>query len=301
MTEIYIPMPSKSNITLYIEQEFDGFIVGLKEFSSNFNYLYSIDEIKEITSLINKYNKKIFVSFDRLYFNDEIEKVKECILKLNDLNITGICYTDIGVLNILKEINFDKEIIWNSNHLGTNSKTINFLGKRGVDYALLSTEITIDEIIKIKKNSNVKIGAFMYGYLNMATSSRKLLTNYFNYTNKGKNKDKYVMKDKASKNEYILVEKKNTDFYTGSILNGIKYFPELIKNNIDFIILDDYLILEKSFYNVIEAFSSLRKAYNDKEFVLNLEKVVDYNSPTDTFSGFLEKKTVFKVEDYGKN
>lgn len=301
MTEIYIPMPSKEDIFLYLEQEFDGFIVGIKDFSSNFNYLYTVDEIKEIIPIIKKFNKKIFVSFDRLYFNDEIDKVKDIIKKISELDITGICYTDVGVLNILNEINYDKDIFWNSNHLGTNSKTINFLEKRNVSYALLSTEITLDEIIKIKKNTNIKIGAFMYGYLNMATSSRKLLTNYFNFVKKEKENNKYTMKDKAFKNDYILVEKKNTDFFTGSILNGIKYFPELISNKIDFIILDDYMLSTKPFYNVIEAFSSLRKAPSDKEFIDNLDKVVDSNSPSITFSGFLEKKTVFKVEDYGKN
>ena len=48
----------------------------------------------------------------------------------------------------------------------------------------------------------------------------------------------------------------------------------------------------------IEAFSSLRNAPDDENFVNSLEKVVESNTFKDTFDGFLNKKTVYKVEDY---
>ena len=73
----------------------------------------------------------------------------------------------------------------------------------------------------------------------------------------------------------------------------------MLENSVDdFVILDDYMLNENNFYNIIEAFSSLRKAYDDKSFVENLEKVVDSNTYYDTFYGFYEKPTVYKVEDY---
>ena len=55
---------------------------------------------------------------------------------------------------------------------------------------------------------------------------------------------------------------------------------------------------ESKFYNIIEAFSSLRNAYDDKEYVSKLEEVVNSNTDYDTFYGFLDKKTVVKVKDY---
>ena len=214
------------------------------------------------------------------------------------MDITGICFSDLGVLNILKDINYKGEIVWIGNHLGTNSNTINFLEKRGVTHALLSTEITIDEIIKIKKNTNIKIGTILYGYLNMATSSRKLLTNYFEYIDQNKKEDTYKIKDKIKNKDYFLVEQDNTNFFTNDVLNGIKFYPELLENGIDFIILDNFKLDKTNFSNVIEAFSSLRSDPNDNDFIKSLEKVVDSNTESNTFYGFLDKKTVYKVEDY---
>ena len=298
MSKIYVPLPSKDNVSLYLQQCFDGFFVGIKDYSDNFNRLIEIDELDEIIDICKGKNKDIYISLNRLYYNEEIDSLKEIITKIIKYDITGICYTDIGVLNILNELGYKGKILWFSNHLGTNSKTINFLEKRNVTDALLSTEIMIDEIIKIKSNININIGVLLYGYLNMATSSRKLLTNYFEYINKDKNKNKYIIKDKVKKEDYILVENNNTNFFTGKVLNGIKYFPKLIDNGIDFIFLDDYMLNENNFYNVIEAFSSLRNAKDDINFVNNLEMVVESNTFCDTFDGFLDKKTVYKVEDY---
>ena len=298
MSKIFIPYPSEEYVSRYLEQDFDGFIVGIEKFSSNFNNLVSVEGIKDIVTECKEYNKKVFISFDRLYYNDEIDDVKNTILKLNNMDIDGICYTDIGVLNILNSIDFKGDIFWNSNHLGTNRSTVNFLEKRGVNYALLSTEISIDEIISIKKNTNINIGVALYGFLNMTTSSRKLLTNYFEYTNKDKKDNKYYIKDKVKNEKYQLIEDINTNFYTGKVLNGIKYFPILIDNNIDFIYLDNYLLDENKFYNIIEAFSSLRNAPKDKEFVSKLEEVVNINTDFEVFDGFLNKETVYKVKDY---
>ena len=293
MHEIYVPLPSKENLSLYERLNFDGFLVGIKGFSSNFNYCYDIEELKELNT-----KKKVYICLNRLYYNSEIDDVKNLVKELIKLDITGICYTDIGVLNILNELGFDKDIFWISNHMGTNSKTINFLEKRNVDLALLSNEITIDEIINIKKNTNIKIGAKLYGFLNMATSSRKLITNYFDYTDTKKDKDKYEIEDKVKKDKYIIVEERDTNFFTGKVLNGLLHLPRLLDNNIDFIFLDSYMLDEKEFYNVAECFVLLKSNTNDEKYLNDLNEVVKTNSKYETFDGFLDKKTVFKVEDY---
>ena len=84
---------------------------------------------------------------------------------------------------------------------------------------------------------------------------------------------------RLNKEEYIITEGFNTDFYTKRILNGIKYYKELNDNGIDFIYLDDYMINKDDFINIVKAFKS--------------NEVIDSD-----YLGFLEKKSVYKVEDY---
>lgn len=298
MTKIIVSAPKMEDISFYANNEFDILAVGIKGYSENFNNYVDINDLEEYISEVKKFNKEIYVFFNRLFYEDEIDGLKDIIKRLIKLNIENIGFTDYALLNILKELNYKGNIIWLSNHLGTNSNIINFLNTKNVKTVFLSTELTLDEILKIKENTNSKLIVKMYGHLLMATSSRKLLTNYFDYISKEKVKNKYVFKEKNNNNEYIIVENDNSTFFTKKVLNAIKYFKEIIDNDIDFIYLDDYMLEKKDFYNIIEAFSALRRAHDDIAFIKKLDEVVNVNTPCETFDGFFNKKTVFKVKDY---
>ena len=107
MSKIYIPLPKKEDLNLFLSHGFDGFFVGVKNYSYGFNNLIDINELKEYIDLIKGSNKEIFITFNRLYYNDEINGLKDLIIGIKDLDITGICFSDIGVLNILNELEFN--------------------------------------------------------------------------------------------------------------------------------------------------------------------------------------------------
>ena len=301
MTKIFVSMPKKEYIDFYSQNSIDGFFLGVEGFSNNFNYYVKENELEEYVEYVNSLKKDVYIVLNKVYYNDDISKLEKLLIKLSKLNISGVNYSDVSVYNIVKENNLNINLVWDSRHLATNYKTVNFWNKRGVKTAVLGTEITIDEMIEIKNNTDSSIGVFLYGYLNMATSSRKLLTNYFDFIKKYKKSDKYLMHEKVNDKYYPIVEENNeTLFYSSDILNGIEYFPILLENNIEFILLDDYMIDKNKFYNVIETYCALRNAPNDKEFISKLRSVGDVNSIVKTTDGFLNKRTVYKVKDYEK-
>ncbi len=298
MNNIIIPFPEIENFKFFMENEIDGFIMGIDGFSENFNYLVKEKNLKRICEILKEKNKKLYITLNKVCFNDKIESLRILLHKISKLHVNAVLFTDMAVLNIVNEDNLDINLIWD-NTLVTNSKTINFLQKRGIEGFLCSFELTIDEYISIVKNTNCKGFIKLFGYSKMATSSRKLVSNYFEYAKIDKNpKRKYYFKDKKSKDDYIIVESDNTNFFSGKILNGLLEYKRLINENIDTtIILDDYLVPESSFYNVIEAFVALRNSPNDEDFAQKLKMVVDSNCYNNTYNGFLNKKTIFKVKN----
>ena len=180
----------------------------------------------------------------------------------------------------------------------TNSKTINFYEKRGLYGYYVTPEITINEFIKITKNTTSKAFIKLFGYTNMATSSRSLITNYFNNFKINKNpKDKYYMHEKISNKYYPIVEDNNTNFFSDKVLNGILEYQKLLNNNVDFTVyLDDYLINENQFYNILEAFIALKNHSKDNDFSNKLKQVIDNNMFYETDNGFLNKETIVKVK-----
>lgn len=299
MSKIIVPLPKKELINFYLENEIDGFTVGIDGFSENFNNIIKKEDLIYYCDLIKKENKDIYIVLNKVIFNDKIDELKELLFLIDKINVNGVMFNDLACYNIVKENNLSINLVWQDIHKAVNSKTINFFEKRDVKAVMLGNEITIDEITKILNNINIKAFVTLFGYTNMATSSRTLLSNYFKFINKEKKYNKYYIKEKNDDNYYGVIESENTNFFSSKILNGVKYFPKIISNdNLEAIYLDDYMINECSFYNVMEAFIALKKSPNDKEFVEKLSKVVDSNNFNNTYDGFLNKKTVFKVKDY---
>ena len=297
MNNIIVPFPNKKNFAFYNQNDIDGFIIGIEDFSENFNYYVKNTKLKEIVDLLNEKNKKIYVMLNKVYMNDMIDKLKNILNKISKLNITAVIFSDVSVFNIVKEQNLNINLIWNSK-MTTNSKSINFFEKRGLYGYIPTPELTIDEIKYIIKNTNSKPIVKLFGYTNMATSSRSLITNYFKYTNTTLNpKDKYYIHEKESDNYYPIIESDVTNFFSSKILNGILEYKKMIDDNLNFdVYLDDYMIDINPFYNVLEAFSALKNNYKDNEFIYKLNDVINANLKGNTNDGFLNKKTIFKVK-----
>ena len=273
MNKFYITNPS--DIDRYINLDVSGFIFGIEKFSSEFNSYLSLDKISLMCDKCKNNNKDIIIFLNRLYFEHEIDDLREIIKELSKLNVI-IGFTDDSVLNILDEIGFKGESMLIANHIGTNSYTLDFYLNRGVKNAYISTEITVDEINEINSHTDSNTFIKGYGYLNMATSSRKLLTNYFKFINKNKDKNSYTFKDFITSKEFKIVEEYNSNFYTGDIYNSIEFIDKLDNLNI---ILDNYMVDEEVFYKEVNNF-------------------INHNISRGNYTGFLDKKTVYKVEDY---
>ena len=298
MNNILVPYPGKENYNFYNENVIDGFIIGVEKFSENFNFYVKETNLKKIVDSINLNNKKSYISLNKIYFNKDLDGLKKILRKISKFDIEAVIFSDIAVFNIVKSENLGINLIWSSKMV-TNSKSINFYEKRGLYGYIPTPQITLDEYISISKKTNCKSMIQLFGYTNMATSSRSLITNYFKYTKIDKDpKKKYFMYEKATDEYYPVIEEDYTNFFSGKILNGIKEYSKLINNNVDCnIILDDYMINENSFYNVIEAFVAVKNHPDDEEFVEKLKQVVDSNVFNQTDNGFLNKKTIFKVKN----
>ena len=208
MNNILIPFPDKNNFKFFMENNIDGFIIGIEGYSETFNHLVKMSELNDICKMLKEKDKKIYIMLNKVYFNKQMEELKKIVRSIEKLDINALIFSDMAVLNIVREENLDIRLIWYSK-LTTNSSTMKFLEKRGVSGFIISPEITLDEQIEISKKVNSPCSIKLFGYNIMATSSRKLITNYFKYCNMGKPKDKrYYLKKKTLMIFIKLLKKK---------------------------------------------------------------------------------------------
>ena len=111
-----------------------------------------------------KTNKEIFIKIDKNIFNKDIENLKKILLELDSLNINGILFYDLSVLSLAKKLEIKTPLIWNQNFFVTNYRTCNHYEEKGVYGAVISSEITLQEIIEIRKNTSFKLFVNIFGY-----------------------------------------------------------------------------------------------------------------------------------------
>ena len=166
------------------------------------------------TFLISEINTEAYIYVNRIFDNEGIDKLKEVIYNLPK-NIKGIIFDDLGVLQILKDINIEK--ILYLTHFNNNTLSVNYYLTL-VDSVILSTDITMDEIDYIIQNSNKLISLFTFGYVMAMYSRRKLLTNYTNYHNL-EYQNKLVI-DNTNKKFIVYENEFGTVMYHDKVFNG---------------------------------------------------------------------------------
>ena len=269
----------------------DGLILSLKNYSSQSYLTYTFEEIEQIIK--DNPDKEIFINLNKNFFNDEIESLKEILLKIDKLNVKGIFFYDLAILQLKKECNLKTDLIWSQTYMVNNYKTCNYYHSKGVKYALLSKEITLEEIKEMITKSKIEAIVETVSMPSVAFSKRKLLTNYYHNLNKEAKKN-LVVTEKATNEEYqVLEDETGTNFFLNKITNATSIIKELYSCNCPYIILREYGIDHELFKELlIDTQKYIESKCQDEEYINKYKSLND-------FTNFFFKKTIYQVKKNG--
>lgn len=260
----------------------DGFIIGIENLSTNLPGYFTLEDVKEIRKVTDK---EIFISLNKNMHSFDLPLLKNILLELEKLDIEGILYYDVSIVNIKQELNLKNELVWNGEHLVTNSLSCDFWKENGVGYAYLSSDITKEEILKISKETSMHLMINVFGYVPIFTSYRHLIKNYLKTFSLTDNSSiHYILKEGK---KYPITDYINTTVYSNHILS----------------VFDSYLELSNLAYGVINSFNldievlleiiNMFKTVNDENKEEYSKKINSYFPNID--DGFLNKETIYRV------
>lgn len=287
--ELVVVPNSVEDISFYQEKESNIFILGLENYCINYPSV-SLDEIKKLSS---KYS--LFISVNKNIFNNELADLTEKLVELSHLSIRGVLFYDLGVLNIVRENNIQVDLVWHQTHMVTNYNTCNFYYEKGVSSGFLANEITLDEILEIKKRTKMKLMVECFGYPIMSHSRRMLLTNYFKSI--GKKKENKVYHLENMNEDYLLKESSDgASILYGKLINGVKPLFDLVENDIDYVVLDMQEVDKSIGKEVLTTYSNIIRNYasiteKEKDSIINR-----MNNLIGDSTNFFYKRTIYKVK-----
>ena len=174
-----------------------------------------------------------------------------------------------------------------------NYKTCNYYHTKGVKYALLGKEITLEEIIEILNNTTITPMVEVLGLPSVAFSKRKLISNYYKDLNKSSKTSLEVL-EKVTDTTYLLTEDQNgTSFFMKDIVNGTSIIKDLFANGLQYIIMRGYGLEAELFKEIIvDTKAYLQTNCTDQKYIEKYQKL-------GTNTNFFFKKTIYQVKKNG--
>lgn len=240
-----------------------GSKLNLRAFADNFGPL----ELAEGVEFAHNRGKKVYVTLNVIPHNDDLVGLEEYLKEIYEIGVDAIIVADPGIIMTAKEVVPELEI-----HLSTQANSVNykstlFWHKVGVKRVVVAREMSLAEILDLKKNIplSCEIEAFVHGSMCMAYSGRCLLSNYL--TGRDSNRGacaqpcryKYhLVEEKRPDEKYEIIEDdKGTYIMNSKDLCMIGHIPELAESGINSFKIEGRM---KSSYYVASVVKAYRQA-----------------------------------------
>lgn len=277
-----------------------GYEFGLRSSSDNF----SLEDIKEGVEFANQYGVKIYVTTNIYAHEENIKGFKEFVQEIEKIGVTGIIVSDPAYIYIAQEFAPKLEIHISTQQSITNSEAVNFFEKIGADRVVLARELTIEEIKKIKQNTNIELEIFIHGAVCSSFSGRCTLSNHL--TMRDSNRGGCCQ---SCRWNFELTNKNKSfgeDFsMSAKDMNVLNYLPEILKLNVDSLKVEgrmkslNYVATVTKIYRVaIDSYFNDKKNFIVKqEWIDELKKAESRETYIGALKGdFSEKDQIFNEQ-----
>ena len=207
----------------------DAVYIGGKEYSLRANANnFSLEEIKEGCKFAHDLGKKVYLTLNIVFHNEDIDGVYDYIKNVVKSGIDAFIVSDLFLVKYIKD-NFNVEVHLSTQLSVSNKESVMFLKKLGVDRVVLAREVNRDDIKSIIEETGVDIETFIHGAMCTFVSGRCVLSNYF--TNRDSNRGgcaqicRFLFDIDDEKNFSMAVKDLNMSKYIKDMIEiGIKSF-----------------------------------------------------------------------------
>ena len=176
MVELLSPQEILFPLRAVLEKGADATYFGLDDFNMRANAKnFSLNDLSEVSKIAKEYSAKTYLCSNVVLNEDRAMELKIIWGKLQHLKLMGLFLSDIGLI---------EEVVGNGleAHISVQGKYFQFffilktLKRLGAKRAILSRELSLEDIKKTVKNSPIETEVFIHGAMCMAISGRCFLS-----------------------------------------------------------------------------------------------------------------------------
>ena len=185
--ELLSPAGSIERLKIALLYGADAVYIGGRDYSLRANAKnFSLDEIKEACEYAHKLNKRVYVTVNIVFHNEDIKGLVDYLKELEKCQVDAVIISDPLVINIIHENKIKIPIHISTQYSSVNYEVVNFWKKLGVERVVLGRETSKEEIKEIIDRTGMDIEIFIHGAMCASYSGRCVLSNYL--TNRDANR-----------------------------------------------------------------------------------------------------------------
>ena len=272
---------------VYTLDNVDAYLLANRQFSYRFVESFCINKINKVRKYAHENNKKVYVLINKIFKDDELEKLEVFLTKLKKANVDGIFFTDFAVFMLAEKLEMaDKCIFYHETFL-RNTYDILTYQESGIKKIICSKDMHLKDIKLLPKEKKDTYGIICFGYIPLYESQRKILTHYISMNKLPKSlihSTTLSLKEHTRDDRYKVIEQEGvSSIFDSKVYSYLPYIKELSENINMFIV--DSLFFETSY--IKEVVELIKKAHQGIDVTEELTKLDESISFTD---GFLNKK-----------
>ena len=300
MIELLAPAGDLEKLKIAFLYGADACYIGGQKYSLRANAKnFSIDDIKKACDYAHNLNKKVYVTVNMVFHNEDLEGLLDYLKELESIGVDAVIVSDPVVIDLIKENNLKLNIHISTQNSTTNKESVLFWKDKGAERVVLARELTKEEIKDIIDSTGVETEVFLHGAMCTCYSGRCVLSNYF--TNRDSNRGGCAQ---VCRFVFDLDKKRKTDYSIATKdLNLALHIPELIDLKVKSLKIEGRM---RSSYYIATVISSYRKLidayYNNsfsdallKEEIKKLSRVANRESTSQYFKGSVSKDDQYYV------
>lgn len=260
-----------------------GYNYSLRANANNF----SLSEIEEAVKFAHKLNKKVYVTVNMIFHNDDLSDLDEYLISLDKIGIDAYIVSDFAVIEAIKRLNIKTKFFISTQKSITNLEAVKFYKELGAYRVVLARECSREDIKYIKENIDTELEVFIHGAMCTSYSGRCVMSNYVTLRDSNRGGCSQVCRfifDNGCEHEYAFSSKD---------LNMIDYLSDMMDLNVESYKIEGRM---KSLYYIATVCNAYRTIMDHKingtlndELIAYYKKVLNRVSNRENIPQFYEK------------
>ncbi len=156
----------------------DEVYLGVKDFNARNIEGFNLTTLNDAVVFAHIYGVKVHLTVNILFTNKEMQQALNLIVDAYNLGVDAFIVQDIGLINLLHII-YPQIEVHASTQLGVhNLEGVKVLESLGVKRVVLARETPLEEIERIRQNTNIEIEYFVQGALCVSFSGNCYISSY---------------------------------------------------------------------------------------------------------------------------